>query len=97
MEELLYLNNLYDLYGELLTNKQQTYFKEYYFNNLSYSEISEKYKVSRNAIFRQLNLTKEKLLDYEEKLKLYYKKQKINDIIKKISNKNIIKELEDLI
>ena len=97
MEELLYLNNLYDLYGELLTNKQQTYFKEYYFNNLSYSEISEKYKVSRNAIFRQLNLTKEKLLDYEEKLKLYYKKQKINDIIKKINNKNIIKELEDLI
>ena len=97
MEELLYLNNLYDLYGELLTLKQQTYFKEYYFNNLSYSEISEKYKVSRNAIFRQLNLTKEKLLDYEEKLKLYYKKQKINDIIKKINNKNIIKELEDLI
>ena len=97
MEELLYLNNLYDLYGELLTNKQQTYFEEYYFNNLSYSEISEKYKVSRNAIFRQLNLTKEKLLDYEEKLKLYYKKQKINDIIKKINNKNIIKELEDLI
>ena len=97
MEELLYLNNLYDLYGELLTNKQQTYFKEYYFNNLSYSEISEKYKVSRNAIFRQLNLTKEKLLDYEEKLKLYYKKQKINDIIKKIDNKNIVKELEDLI
>ncbi len=97
MEELLYLNNLYDLYGELLTNKQQTYFKEYYFNNLSYSEISEKYKVSRNAIFRQLNLTKEKLLDYEEKLKLYYKKQKINDIIKKINNKNIVKELEDLI
>ena len=29
MEKLVYLNNLYDLYGILLTEKQQTYFEEY--------------------------------------------------------------------
>ena len=34
MKELIYLHDLFDLYGELLTDKQQTYFKEYYFNNL---------------------------------------------------------------
>ena len=48
MEKLVYLNNLYDLYGILLTEKQQTYFEEYYFNNLFsfndflYSEVSNK-------------------------------------------------------
>ena len=52
IDRLLYLNNLYDLYGSLLTNKQQIYFKEYCFNNLSYGEISEKYGISRNAIFK---------------------------------------------
>ena len=31
MEKLIYLNNLYDLYGILLTDKQQKYFEEYYF------------------------------------------------------------------
>ena len=96
MEKLIYLNNLFDLYGQLLTNKQQLYFKEYYFNNLSYGEISEKYDISRNAIFRQLKIIEEKLEFYEEKLKLYNKKQKISDIIKLINNKNIRDDLENL-
>ena len=97
IEKLLYLNNLYDLYGSLLTEKQQQYFKEYYFNNLSFGEISEKYQISRNAAFKQLKIIEEKLLDYEEKLKLYYKKEKINGIIKKIEDKNIKLELENLL
>ena len=41
MEEQILLTNIYDYYKELLTNKQQNYFEEYYFNNLSLSEISE--------------------------------------------------------
>ena len=69
MEKLVYLNNLYDLYGILLTEKQQTYFEEYYFNNLSYGEISEKYNISRNACFKQLKIIEDKLFDYEKKLK----------------------------
>ncbi|MGN1352921.1 MAG: YlxM family DNA-binding protein [Bacilli bacterium] len=97
MEKLVYLNNLYDLYGILLTEKQQTYFEEYYFNNLSYGEISEKYNISRNACFKQLKIIEDKLFDYEKKLKLYYKKEKINDIIKLINDKNLKKELENLL
>ena len=97
MEKLIYLNNLYDLYGVLLTEKQQTYFEEYYFNNLSYGEISEKYNISRNACFKQLKIIEDKLFDYEEKLKLYYKKEKINAIIKLIDDKKIKEELENLL
>lgn len=97
MEKLVYLNNLYDLYGILLTEKQQTYFEEYYFNNLSYGEISEKYNISRNACFKQLKIIEDKLFDYEKKLKLYYKKEKINAIINMIDDKNLKEELENLL
>ena len=97
MEKLVYLNNLYDLYGILLTEKQQTYFEEFYFNNLSYGEISEKYNISRNACFKQLKIIEDKLFDYEKKLKLYYKKEKINAIINMIDDKKIKEKLENLL
>ena len=96
MEKFVYLIELYDLYGELLTEKQKKYFEDYYFNNLSYGEMSLKYKVSRNAIYHQLQLIEKKLKFFEEKLNLYSKKQKIDDIIKLIDNNNVKRILEDL-
>ena len=96
MEKYVYLNILYDLYGELLTDKQRKYFESYYFNNLSYGEISEKYHVSRNAIYHQLQLIEKKLYFFEEKLKLYSKKQIINDIIDLINDSKAKRILEDL-
>ena len=51
MDEVVYYNELYDLYGELLTDKQRKYFEDYYFNDLSYAEMADDFDVSRNAIF----------------------------------------------
>ncbi len=89
MDELVYYNDLYDLYKNLLTEKQQEYFEEYFFNNLSLSEMAENYNVSRNAISKQLNVIKEKLADYEAKLGLYKKNKKISelDINEELKNK----------
>ena len=97
MDKKNYLNNLYDYYCDLFTEKQKEYFEEYYFNNLSYGEISEKYNISRNACFKQLKIIEDKLFDYEKKLKLYYKKEKINAIINMIDDKNLKEELENLL
>ena len=96
MEKYVYLNILYDLYGELLTDKQRLYFESYYFNNLYYGEISSEFGVSRNAIYHQLQLIEKKLNFFEEKLKLYSKKQKINDIIDLIDNKKAKRIISDL-
>ena len=96
MEKLVYLNNLYDLYGILLTDKQQIYFEEYYFNNLSFGEISEKYNISRNACFKQLKNIEIKLLEYEEKLQLNLKKEKINAIINNMEDSKLKRDLENL-
>ena len=96
MEKLVYLNNLYDLYGILLTEKQQTYFEEYYFNNLSLGEISENYNISRNAIHKTLKQMQEKLLYYEDNLNLYHKYMDLKSIIEKISDIDIQNKLKDL-
>ncbi|MBR6950012.1 MAG: hypothetical protein IKH54_07505 [Bacilli bacterium] len=97
MEDFIYYNELYDLYSSLLTDKQRQYFEDYYFHNLSFSEMGENYNVSRNAIFKQLKITKEKLDEFESNLKLLQKKNKLVTIIEKIDNQKIKKELEELI
>ena len=97
MENNFYLINLYDIYGELLTKKQQQYFEDYYFDNLSLQEISENYNVSRNAIHNSLKETKDKLDLYEDKLQIYKKNTKIKEIITKIEDKRIKEELNKLI
>ena len=96
MEEYVYYNNLYDYYYKLLTDKQRLYFEEYYFNNLSLSEISEIYNVSRNAISKSLKEVEEKLNNYEDKLKIYIKLNKVNKLIKDESLKNKIEDIFDL-
>ncbi len=88
---------LFDYYEELLTDSQKKYFIDYYFNNLSLAEISENENVSRNAVSKDLKLTKEKLISYEEKLKLYDKDKKIRKVIDKITDENIVNELENIL
>ena len=95
MENQVLMCMLYDYYGELLTDKQKKYFKDYYFENLSLSEISENYNISRNAIHKNIKETEEKLLYYEKILKLYDKNKKIKKIIEQLNDdlKNKILEL----
>lgn len=97
LEKRDYLIILYDLYGELLNDKQKKYFEEYYFNNLSLGEISENLNISRNAVHKSLQSIEEKLQFYEEKLKLYKKSKIIYDIIEKESSQEIKKILKEMI
>lgn len=97
MEKRDYLIILYDLYGELLNDKQKQYFEEYYFNNLSLGEISENLNISRNAIHKVLQSVEERLQVYEEKLKLYKKSKIIYDIIDKESSQEIKRILKEMI
>ena len=97
MEEVLYFNELYDLYNGLLTDKQREYFEDYYFNNLSFSEMAENYEVSRNAIFKQIHIVTDKLKEYESVLKLHEKRKKLEEIVKNIDNFELKIALEELI
>ena len=89
MEEVIYLNELYDFYGSLLTDKQRDYFENYYFNNLSLGEMAENYGVSRNAIHKQLKIVEERLKYYEENLELLEKSKKAEELVQKINDKKL--------
>lgn len=76
-EELI---ELYDSYSLLLTDKQKSYFEEYYFDDLSFTEIAINHNVSRNAVFDQLKRVASILTDYENKLGLVKKSKKIMEM-----------------
>ena len=97
LEKSIQLINLYDLYQELLTDKQKGYFEDYYFNNYSITEISENFEVSRNAVHDQLKRTAAKLNDLESKLHLFDILKKRKAIIKKIHEINNNKEIQNLL
>ncbi len=89
LEDKIRLNSLFDIYGDLLTDKQKEYYEYYYLRDYSLSEISEILKVSRNAVHMQLKNVVKHLENYEEKLKILKTKNKLNDIIQKINKKSI--------
>ena len=93
---VVYYNSLYDLYGSLLTDKQKEYFEDYYFHNMSFSEMADDYSVSRNAAFKQVHIVMEKLDEYEEKLKLYEKKNTLLELANIIDNKEVKEKLENI-
>ena len=97
MNDVFYLNDLFDIYGELLTDRQRDYFKDYYFNNMSYGEIALKYNISRNAIYKQLGSATEKLNELEDILNIYKNNKKIREIINNCSDKKIIKKKKKII
>lgn len=97
MEKRDYYIILYDFYSSLFSDQQKEFFEDYYFNNLSLSEISENIGISRNAIHKRIKLIEKKLLFYEESLALYKKSLKLNEVIDKITDENIKKMLEGLL
>ena len=92
----IYLIDLYDIYSDLLNDKQREYFELYYFDNLSLGEISDNIGISRNAIYKQIKTVENKIIFFEDKLKLHAKNLKLKDIIDKEKDKNIKIELENL-
>jgi predicted DNA-binding protein YlxM (UPF0122 family) len=97
LDKSIELNNLYDLYQNLLTEKQKVYFESYYFDDYSITEISENLNVSRNAVHDQLKRTVNKLYDFEMNLKMRDQNKKRQMIISEIKGLNKDEKIADLI
>ncbi|MEC9485120.1 MAG: sigma factor-like helix-turn-helix DNA-binding protein [Candidatus Izemoplasma sp.] len=97
LDDTIYLQRLYDFYGKLLTNKQQSYFEAYYFNDYSITEIAENHHISRNAVFDQLKRVETKLEEYETQLSLYQNYQKRQSIYREIGELEEITTIKELI
>ncbi len=81
MENFVYYNNLFDIYGCLLTEKEQVTFKDYYQEDLSLSEIAEENNISRTAVQKTVKTVLEKLNYYEDKLNIYKKSNVLRELL----------------
>lgn len=70
IENNLKIIKLIDTYGKLLTDKQLEIISNYYFDNLTLSEIGENFGISRQAVNDCITKAVKTLNDYEDKLKV---------------------------
>ena len=96
IEKTQRINNLLDIYKDLLTNKQQEVMDMYFLYDLSLSEIAEDTNTTRAAVFDLIKRTTKTLENYETKLHLLEKREKILDIIKNL-DENIKNQIEDIL
>lgn len=98
-EEIVKISMLLEIYGNLLTTKQYNSINMYYNDDFSLSEIAEEEGISRQAVRDNITNAKEKLFNFEEKLKIYEKQsfnnKLINDCLTKIKKTNL-SEISDL-
>ena len=97
MKDYVYYNDLFEIYGDLLTEKERENFKDYYFEDLTLSEIADNKNVSRAAIQKMIKNVLDKLNYYESKLHVYEKNKMLSDIIKKVSNDELKDRLNKIL
>lgn len=91
------LTNLFDIYESLLTDREKEIFKYYYYEDLSLSEISENLNITRTGVFNTLKKVEEKLLQYEDNLKLMSIKGTLKDLLEESDIEVIKNKLKKII
>ena len=90
------INNLLDLYKDLLTEKQIEIMDMYYQYDLSLSEIAEDTQTSRSAVYDLIKRTSKILENYESKLHLLEKREKIQAAISEL-DEEVKRKIEELL
>ena len=90
IDRIVYVNELLDLYGNLLTEKQREVMFYYFSDNLSFGEIGLELGISRQAVSDTVKKSEQLLYFYEDSLKIYEKQNHILNI-----KLNIKKNLAD--
>lgn len=89
--------NLFDVYETLLTDREKEIFKYYYYEDLSLSEISENLNITRTGVFNTLKKVEEKLLQYENNLKLMNIKNTLKGLLEEHDIETIKSKLKKII
>ena len=71
IDRIVYVNELLDLYGNLLTEKQREVMFYYFSDNLSFGEIGLELGISRQALSDTIKKSEQLLYFYEDSLKIY--------------------------
>jgi len=71
------INLLFDFYGPLLTDKQQTFLKCHYYDDYSLGEIAAEFQISRQAVYEHLKRAEQTLEQYERRLGLLARHERL--------------------
>ena len=86
LDETIYISELYNIYGELLTAKQSEILENYIFDNLSLGEIAQIFNISRQAVLDSINKSVSLLNKYETILKIKSNNLKVTEVLKEIKD-----------
>jgi hypothetical protein len=96
-EEFVRYNNLFDLYGNLLTDNEKEIFILFYEEDLSLQEIAIIRNVSKSFVGKVIKTINKKLDASEEKLKFFTKTKNILNEIEKTKNKDLLEKITKII
>lgn len=92
-----YIIALYEIYKELLNEKERNYFEYYYFEDYSMQEIADLYKVSKAYASKYLNKINDKIINYEKILKINDRNSKIIDLLKNVNDSELKSKIIELL
>ena len=98
MDKNIEMVMLYEIYGKLLTNKQQAIFEEYYLYNLSLREIAENKKISYQAVRDSIKSSENMLNNFENTIGMKKSVEKVEKALNILEqNENINLKRDELI
>lgn len=93
-EEYIHYNKLFDLYGNLLNEREKEIFTLFYEEDLSLQEIASVRGVSKSAIGSAITTINKKLDAYENKLGFLKKISLLDTLVEKIEDKDLKEKIK---
>lgn len=97
MKEREYILALYEIYKELLSDREKDYFENYYYEDYNLQEIADNYEVSKSYVGKYINEIESKLKKFEKALKLHDKFNRIRSIIDEEENEVLKIKIEEIL
>ena len=97
MDKFFYYNNLFSVYQNLLTLKEQNIFSLYYEENLSLGEIAENLHISRSAVGNTVKTVQKKLENYENLLHVQEKNEILKECLEKSTDQNVQEKIRKVL
>lgn len=97
MDKFFYYNNLFSVYQNLLTLKEQNIFSLYYEENFSLGEIAENLHISRSAVGNTVKIVQKKLENYENLLHVQEKNEILKECLEKCTDQNVQEKIRKIL
>lgn len=97
MEKDFVYIELFEIYKNLLTERQREMFESHYLYDLSLSEVAEPENMSRQSVYDAVKKVKQKLDEYESALGLRAKFGEANRLLQKAGSIELAEKVREIL